>query len=153
MKNFIKNRGGLLLAEICLALLVLLLLAMDVFAYWVVKWFLGVSHGLGGLQDGILFMDSIYGCSIPAWVAVVNLWKLLRAIGRGEIFSEHTVRYLRNTAVCCFIVCVILLLSALYYLPMLLLALVACFIGAIVCIVASCFRRALQMQDELDFTV
>lgn len=153
MKNFIKNRGGLLLAEICLAILVLGLLTMDVFAYWVVKWFLGVSHGLGGLRDGLCLIFSLYGCSIPAWVAVVNLWKLLRAIGRGEIFSEHTVRYLHNTAVCCFIVCVILLLSALYYLPMLLPALVACFIGAIVCIVASCFRKALQMQDELDFTV
>lgn len=153
MKKLTNDRGGLVLSELCLAILTLILLAMDIGAYWVVQWFLGISHGHGGLRDGILFMASIYACSIPAWIAVAALWKLLRAIGRGEIFSADNVRRLQTTARCCFIVCIVTLLSAIYYYPMVLLALVACFMGGIVLTVKSAFQKALQMQDELDFTV
>lgn len=144
---------GLLPARASLAVLSLLLLAMDAGAYWIAKWFLLVSHGLEGLSDRIFFLSSIYGCSIPAWLAVVSLWQLLHAIGIGEIFSAPNVKYLRRTSACCFAICFVTLLSTLYYLPMLLLALASCFIGGIVCIVTGAFQKALQMQDELDFTV
>lgn len=153
MKNTIVERSGMMISKICLAILTGLLVALDIGAYWIAAWFLSVSHGLNGMRDGICLLVSIYGCSIPAWIAVVSLWKLLRSISRGEIFSNATVRALHTTALCCFAVFAITALSAIYYLPMLLLALVACFIGGIVSVVGIAFRNALQMRDELDFTV
>ena len=153
MKRFFTVHGGLWVAQGCLAILTCLLLALDVGAYWITAWFLRVSHGLEGLRDSILLLISIYACSLPAWVAVGSLWKLLRAIAKGEIFSAANVKRLRATAACCFAVCLATALSTLYYLPMLLPALAACFIGGIVCIVTGAFQKALQMQEELAFTI
>ena len=148
-----KNPGSVLLSQGCLAILAVLLLALDICGYWIVKWFLTVSHGMGGLQDGIFLMAALYLCSIPAWVAVVALWKWLACISKGGVFSETTVRSLRTTAFCAFAVCLITFAASFYYRPMILLALVAGFIGAIVRTVMCAFEKALAMQDELDFTV
>ncbi len=148
-----SKQGALRLSQACLIVFALLLVYLDLRAYWIVRWFLGVSHGHGGLRDGILFMSTIYSCSVFAWIAVVVLWRLLRLVARSEAFSHASVRCLRTTSLCCFIVSVLTLLSALYYLPMALLALCAGFMGAIVSIVMHAFESALAMREELDYTV
>ena len=137
----------------CLIVFALLLLYLDIRGYWIVKWFLGVSHGHGGTRDCIAFMSTIYACSVCAWIAVVELWLLLRLVTKGEAFSRESVRYLRITSWCCFAVAAITLVSALYYLPMALPALCAGFMGAIVRIVTSAFESALRMRDELNLVV
>ena len=98
-------------------------------------------------------MTTIYCCSCCAWLAVVQLWLLLRLVAKGDAFSGGSVRCLRITSWCCFAVALITLVSALYYLPMALLALCAGFMGAIVRIVANAFESALSMREELNLVV
>ncbi len=142
-----------MLSQGCLVVFAVLLLALDVCSYWIVKWFLVVSHGLGGLGDGIFLMAALYLCSIPTWSGVVALWRWLSYISGGGVFSETTVRCLRTTGFCAFAVCLITFAASFHYRPMVLLALAAGFIGAVVRTVMCAFEKALAMQDELDFTV
>ena len=153
MKSNPSKKYNLWFSQACLIVFALLLLYLDARGYWIVKWFLDVSHGHGGTRDCILFMSTIYACSVCAWIAVVELWLLLRLVARGEAFSRESVRYLRITSWCCFAVAAITLLSALYYLPMALPALCAGFMGAIVRIVSSAFESALSMREELNLVV
>ncbi len=148
-----RHPGNILLSQGCLVILAVLLLSLDVCGYWIVKWFLTVSHGMGSLRDGIFLMAALYLCSIPSWIAVVALWNWLSCISKDSVFSEATVRSLRTTALCAFTVCLITFAAFFYYRPMILLSLVSGFIGAIVRTVMCAFEKALAMQDELDFTV
>ena len=147
------KKYSLWFSQACLIVFALLLLYLDVRGYWIVRWFLGVSHGHGGTRDCLLFMTTIYACSCCAWLAVVQLWLLLRLVAKGDAFSGGSVRCLRITSWCCFAVALITLVSALYYLPMALLALCAGFMGAIVRIVANTFESALSMREELNLVV
>ena len=153
MEQIPVRRGSLRLSQGLLILFALMLLALDVFGRRVITWFLAVSHGLEGRRDGILLGCTIYACSVCAWIAAVALWKLLRQIDRGEVFTERAVRDLRVTGWCCFAVCAITLASTLYYRPMLLPALASGFAGAIVRVVMSAFEGAVSMREELDLTV
>ena len=153
MEQLPVRRGSLRLSQGLLILFALMLLVLDVFGYRVITWFLAVSHGLGGLRDGILLACTMYACSICAWIAAAAMWQLLRCISRGEVLSGRTVRCLRVTGWCCFAVCAITLVSILYYRPMLLPALASGFTGAIVRIVMSAFESAVSMREELDLTV
>lgn len=148
-----SKKGTLWFSFACLIVFSLLLLYLDLRAYWIVQWFLGVSHGHGGLRDCILFMTTIYLCSVFAWIAVVSLWRLLRLVARSDAFSLASVRFLRTTSFCCFAVAAIALASALYYFPMVLPALCAGFMGAIVRIVMDAFASALSMREELNLVV
>ena len=148
-----SKKSALRFSQVCLIVFVLLLVFLDVRAWRIVQWFLDVSHGHGGTRDFILFMTTIYSCSICAWIAVVALWRLLQLVSKGDAFSRDSVRYLRITSICCFAVALITLASALYYLPMILLALCAGFMGAIVRIVMNSFESALSMREELNLVV
>ena len=110
MKPRSTKKYTLWFSQGCLIVFALLLLYLDIRGYWIVKWFLGVSHGHGGTRDCIAFMSTIYACSVCAWIAVVELWLLLRLVTKGEAFSRESVRYLRITSWCCFAVAAITLL-------------------------------------------
>ena len=70
MKSNPSNKYNLWFSQACLIVFALLLLYLDARGYWIVKWFLDVSHGHGGTRDCILFMSTIYACSVCAWIAV-----------------------------------------------------------------------------------
>lgn len=141
------------LSKLAVVLFGILLVAMDVGAYWLVTWFLGQSDMLGGVHDGCILLICIYSCSIPAWITLVALWRLLRSIGRGEIFTVDNIHQLRLTSWCCSLAGLILLAGSFFYPPLLVLALAAGFMGLIVRIVKNVFVQALAMKDELDLTV
>jgi hypothetical protein len=144
---------SILLSRICVVIFAALLAAANIGSYWLVSWFLRVSHTLGGLRDGYLLMISLYTCSIFAWILLVNLWKLLGNIQRGMVFEMTSVKYLRITAWCCAGVCFICFLSTIYYTPFILISVAAGFMALIVRIIKNVFEQAISMKDELDFTV
>ena len=141
------------LSKVAVVLFAALLAAIDVGAYWMVTWFLGQSDMLGGVHDGCILLICIYSCSIPAWITLVALWRLLGCIGRGEIFTDGNIHQLRLTSWCCILAGLILLAGGVFYPPLLVLALAAGFMGLIVRIVKNIFAQAMAMKDELDFTI
>ncbi|MBQ9459606.1 MAG: DUF2975 domain-containing protein [Oscillospiraceae bacterium] len=148
--NWSRDKS-IVLSQVCVAFFALCLLALDVGAYWFAAWFVRVR--LMSRQLGTLLMVSIYAGSIFGWVCLLELWRLLANIRRGELFVPTNVRSMRVVSWCCVWAAAICALSALYYLPFLFLAAAAGFMALIVRIVKNAFAQAIAMKDELDLTV
>ena len=149
--NWSKDKS-LLLSRICVCLFALLLLVLDVGCYWIARWFFVELRGQPW-QYAFLLMVTVYLCSVLGWLLLWKLWGLLSAIRQGEVFSEANVSRLRVVSWCCFGAAAVSLLSCLYYLPFLIAAVAAAFVGLIVRIVKNVFRQALDMKSELDLTI
>ncbi len=148
--NWNKDKS-IVLSRVCVAVFAACLLALDVGAYWVARWF--VVTRFQNWQRGALLMVSIYAGSVFAWICLAQLWRLLGNIRRGELFTAGNVRCMRVVSWCCAAAAGICLVSAAYYLPFLFVAVAAGFMALIVRIVKNAFQQAIAMKDELDLTV
>lgn len=148
--NWNKDRS-IVLSRICVVLFALLLAALDTGAYWLVGLFIRLRSMPG--QTCVFMMTSIYAGSVFGWITLWMLWKLLGNMSSGRVFVSANVRAMRTVSWCCAAVAVVCALSTLYYLPFLVAAMAAAFMALIVRIVKNAFQSALEMKNELDYTV
>ena len=148
--NWTKDRS-ILLSQICTALFALLLAARDIGCYWAVSWFIHLRNM--NWQKGTGFMVTIYLCSVFAWLLLYGLWKLLGNMKSGRVFVEENVRRLRTVSWCCVGAGAVCLVSCLYYLPFIAVAIAAGFMALIVRIIKNIFQQAIDMKAELDLTI
>jgi len=139
------------LSRVCVAFFALCLLALDIGAYWIARWF--VLHRFRQFQYGFFLMIDVYTGSIPGWICLFQLRKLLANIGRGAVFTPANVRCLQLVSRCCFAVAVICLVSAVYYPSFVVAAAAAGFTALIVRVVKNILQQAAVMKDELDLTI
>jgi hypothetical protein len=150
--NWNKDKS-IILSQICTGVFALLLLALDVGAYWLCRGFCTLAVQLNTDTDIYLLMATLYSCSVFAWVILYSLMRLLGNMRRGVVFENQNTGYMRRTSWCCIAVCGICLVSGLYYVPFVLVAASAGFMGLIVRIVKNSFQQAIAMKDELDLTI
>ena len=155
MKPQTKGVGSLALSQILVKLFFVVLVAADVTGYWLVEWFLSWTRYrlTEQIPYSLLFLATIYAASIPAYLALYRLHRLLANLNKGQVFVEQNVRCLAALSRCCWAVAAICLVSAFYYLPYLLVLVAAAFMALILRIVENVFRQACEMKDELDLTV
>lgn len=128
--NWSKN-SSIELSRICVVLFMILLAALDIGCYWAVQWFVEIR--LMYWQYGVLMMVTIYLCSGFGWVLLVRL--------------------LRQVSWCCVGAGAVCLVSCLYYLPFIAVAIAAGFMALIVRIIKNIFQQAIDMKAELDLTI
>jgi len=131
----------------------LLLLAIDIFCVplvWALYHIAPILDRGFGPEPLIL---SVYLCSVPAWVALSCLFRLLQRIRKGIVFCAENIRSMRITAWCCMAVALLCAGAAFFHPLLLVVAAAAALMGLIVRIVKNVFQQALEMKDELDFTV
>jgi len=147
--------GSLAISQLLVKIFLGVLVGVDVAAYWLVEWFLSwTRYRLAeDLPWQALFLFTLYAVSIPAYFALYRLYRLLANLDRGQVFVEQNVACLAALSRCCWVVAVICLASALYYLPYLMVMVAAAFMALILRIVQNVFRQACEMKDELDLTV
>lgn len=150
--NWNENRS-IRLSRACVVAFMVLLAAADIGGIWIGPWYAARSHVARFRENKELFVAIIYGLSVFGWVLLAGLFRLLRNMRGGIVFDQANVKELRRTSWCCFGVCACCLLSAGLYLPFLVIAIAAGFVGLIVRIVKNTFEQAILMKDELDFTV
>lgn len=150
-----NNHKSLALSHISVILFMVVLVGLDLCGYWLVCWFLSITRYqfFSSLPVVGLFLTSLYLCSFPAWIVLFQLNGLLTNIQQGRVFVGNNVKALRIIAWCCFSAALICLVSSIYYLPFLLVAAAAAFMGLIVYVVKNCFDEAVRMRDELDYTI
>ncbi|MBR0444455.1 MAG: DUF2975 domain-containing protein [Clostridia bacterium] len=148
--NWNKDKS-IALSRICTAVFAVLLLALDIGCYWIVKWFSDIRPV--PWQYSALRMAAVYLCSVFAWLLLVHLWKLLGNISREEVFTEGNVRHLRAVSWCCLGAACICLVCSPVCLPFLFIAGAAGFMALIVRIVKNVFQQAIAMKSELDLTI
>ncbi|MCI2046759.1 MAG: DUF2975 domain-containing protein [Faecalibacterium sp.] len=130
-----------------------LVAAADMGGWWLVDFIyrsITVSHGALGRWA---LLAALYLCSLPAYGALVCLYRLLHNIEQERVFTAENVVLLRRVSWCCVGVAVICLLVAPIWYSMVLPAAAAAFMALIVRVVKNVFVRAIGMKDELDYTV
>ena len=148
--NWTKDRS-IALSIVCVYVFAAILLAADIFCFRLTGWFAVIRNM--SRQQGVGMMATVYVCSVFAWVVLFCLWRLLNNIRRGEVFVAQNVRFMRLVSWCCAGVCAACLVSMLWYLPFVFVAVAAGFMALIVRIVKNAFQQAIDMKDELDLTI
>lgn len=147
-----NDKRSIGLSKVCILLFMFLLVAIAVFAPWLTRWFLGFSRAeLAGV--GNLFLATIYAGFIPAAYLLYSLFGLLRRIEAEQVFITLNVEVLRRISWCCFAGAGIGLFSACYYFPWFFVAVAAAFMGLIVRVVKNVMAKAVELQNEVDYTV
>ena len=148
--NWTKDRS-ITLSFIFIAVFALILLTADIFCHPITKWFIHL-RGMRW-QQGVGIMGTVYVCSIFAWIVLVGMYKLLKNLRRAEVFVEANVRIMRSVSWCCVGAAVTCLVSMIWYVPFVFVAIAAGFMALIVRIVKNVFQQAIVMKDELDLTI
>lgn len=155
MKQQTEAVSSLALSQLLVKVFLGVLVGVDVAAYWLVEWFLSWTRYrlTEAMPYQILFLITLYAASIPAYLALYRLYRLLANLDKGQVFVSQNVDCLAALSRCCWAVAVICLVSSFYYLPYLLVMVAAAFMALILRIVQNVFRQACEMKDELDLTV
>lgn len=148
--NWTKDKS-ITLSFVCVAVFAALLLALDGFCYPLTRWFINLRamHW----QQGVGIMVTVYVCSVFAWFILIGLWRLLRHLKKGEVFVDENVRIMRTVSWCCAGAAITCLVSTIWYIPFVFVAIAAAFMALIVRIVKNVFQQAIAMKVELDLTI
>lgn len=146
-----KKDASIKLSLICLYVFSAVLLALDIFAYRWISWYVGWR----GMKPETVerMMITVYAVSLFGWACLWALWKLLRNIKAEKVFSTDNVALLRIISWCCAFAAAIFLVSGVYYPPFWLAAAAGGFMMLIVRVVKNVFRQAVEMKNELDLTI
>ncbi len=106
-----------------------------------------------GLAGGYLLLANLYLCSIPGYLLLYSLYRLLQNMERIQVFVAQNITYLRRVSWCCWCAAVLCGITAFVWSSHGVISLAAAFVGLIVRVVKNAFEQAILMKDELDFTV
>ncbi len=125
---------------------------------WAVEqWFVlyrGWHKDTFAMQDMLtLFKFCFYPSAVFAYITLYSLIKLLFNIKKQQIFIDINVKYLRRISWCCFAVALITLIGGVFYIPFLLVAVAAAFVGLMLRIVKNVMQNAVEINDENSLTI
>ena len=150
MKNWINGKS-ILFSQIGVVLFALLLAVLDLWCYPIVNWF-GTQRQMSW-QTCMGMLGVLYACSVPGWLLLWAMWRLLGNLKAEKIFTRENVRLLVRISACCAVAAAFCLVGCFFYLPFLIAVAAAGFMALIVKIVGNVFRTALDMKTELDYTI
>ncbi len=153
MKEFENEHRSLRLSQMLVLLFGGLVVAMDATGPWLVRFVCVNVVQHNGLWFELPLLICLYVCSIPAYVTLVNLFRLLGNIQKDQVFVEENVRRMRRVSFCCGVVAVACLLCSVAWISLLVVALAAAFMALLVRVIKNVFVRAIRMKDELDLTI
>ncbi|MBR4768270.1 MAG: DUF2975 domain-containing protein [Lachnospiraceae bacterium] len=143
---------SIVLTEILVIVIMAVLFLFDVFLWPISGWYLElrrISSGTIRLTLVIVF----YAVSVFAWPLLYKLFRLLRNLKRGNVFVVQNVGILRVVSYCCLAIGIVCFAGGFFYHPLFFIAAAALFMTPIVRVVKNVFHQAIEMKDELDFTV
>lgn len=125
---------------------------------WAVeKWFVlyrGWNAGDTALSQMLnLFNACFYPSAVFLYIALYSLLKLLFNIKKNNIFIPQNVTLLRVISWCCFVVAVIIFIGGIFYIPFLVIAAAAAFIGLMLRIVKNVMQAAVEIKAENELTI
>jgi len=98
-------------------------------------------------------MVNLYTALVPAFVADVSMFFLLRRIRAGEVFCDENVRSLRIISWCCYVESAVFFVFGFYFLVSFALSFACAFMGTVVRVVKNSFEEAVEIKRENDFTI
>lgn len=150
-----SEKNSLSLSRLAVLLFTGAVAVCDVAGWWLVNWFIRTSRyaGINDTAHLVWGLVTLYVASAAAYVMLWNLYRLLANIEAEQVFVADNVHHLRAASWCCMAVALLCLGGAVFYLPMVMVAAAAAFMGLIVRIIKNVFQRAIGMKAELDLTI
>lgn len=153
-----NSRKSVVLSIVVCFIVVAVLTAGVFFGPWVIEaWFTRYrgwdASSTGMVQVSLLFKMAFYPCAVFAYVTLYSLLRLLFNIKKDEIFTVQNVTYLRRISWCCFAVALITCVSGVFYVPYLMIAVAAGFVGLMLRVVKNVMQRAVEIREENELTI
>jgi hypothetical protein len=146
------DKKSISLSKLCILLFMGVIVVTVVFAPMLTRWFLSFSRAdLQGTEP--FFLATIYVGAVPAAYLLYSLFRLIRRIEAEEVFITENVERLRRISWSCFVGASISIVSVFYYFPWVFVAMAAAFMGLIVRVVKNVVAKAVELQNEVDYTV
>ena len=142
---------SLVLSRIMITVFLALLAVGSLGLPWLLRWYVGYA----GKAMTILLpvMISLWACAVPAFIALIQLAKMLKNIALDRVFVPQNVAALRVISWCCFAVSLVFLCFFFYYVLGIILAILAAFAGLVLRVVKNVFTQAVEIKAENDLTV
>lgn len=147
-----NKKRSILLSKVFVVIFLVALIACMATGPWLVDWVMIRSHR-AQLWQVPWFLATVYVGGVLAVVMLVQLLRVLVNVGRGDVFSHKNVSMLRMISWLCLIGGAVCLASSFYYLPWLIVFIVAAFVGLIVRIVKNILAEAIYLKEENDYTI
>lgn len=142
---------------VCFLFLFILTVAMFLSPYGVKLWltvYRGFNPNGKALHDLLtLFKWCFYPCSVFAYITLYSLIKLLFNIKAMQIFIVKNVTYLRVISWCCFVVALITFIGGCIYIPFMVVAVAAAFVGLMLRVVKNVMQNAVEIKAENELTI
>ena len=147
-----NNNRSIIISKILTILFMAFLVATLIFTPTLVARLIFMSTNASNAGPTLFFI-TIYVGAIPAIALLISTYLLLNKIGKGEVFVNENVTYLRFMSWCFYAGGVISLASALYYPAWLPIGIAAVFMGIVIRVVKSVIAKAISLQDDVDHTI
>lgn len=148
-----QEKDSVRLSRFAVRLFTILLAAADVGGWWLVRFVSSIVTQNHGMPGRVVLLVCLYACSVPGYVLLCSLYRLLQNLEKDSIFTAENVCLLRRVSWCCTAAAVICLCGMPVWPSLFLVAVAAAFMALIVHVVKNVFVRAIGMKDELDYTV
>ena len=150
-----SHKNSMRLSRVMVILFGVALVLLDLFAQDVTIFLSGRLLGQTGigLGEGLVFMVTLYVCSLSGYVLLYSLYRLLGNLEGGQVFIPKNIAYLRRSSWCCVMVAVVCVVGIPTYPSFAIVTVAAGFMALIIRIIKNVFEQAILMKDELDFTV
>ncbi len=140
--------------KVLTVLLGLVTLAADVFSKTIAEYSVYYVIGENSSTKVYMLMAVIYFASVAAYALLILLFMLLNNLGKGKVFIKDNVKYLKGVGIGLLVITLASVVGAiLVNSSIFLIGFIMLFVALIVFCVQLVIEKAIEMKDELDYTV
>ncbi len=143
MDNLKPAKISLFLTNIFFCLLIVSTITLPL----MVTWYVETMGRSASLPTTILV--TCYPCVPFAGTILLSLRRFLKDTIKGELFTPRNIKYLRNIAMCCFIIAVITLVAGKFYLPFFIVGGTFAFLGLLVYSLRGIFISQIKTENAV----
>ncbi len=129
------------------------IVCLDVFAFFIVNFFID-SFAITTNNIGLIALYSaIYTSSVAGLILIYNLYKVLINIENNQVFTKSNVHHLNHVSLACGYVSVITMFTGVFFTSVFFISIASGFVSLIVRIVMQIFVKAIAMKNEIELTI
>ncbi len=111
MEKYKHVRISILLIDICFFLLGVFVVALP----FVITWYAEVMGRGPNLATTV--MVTCYPCVPFGWAILLSMRRFLKQVVKGLLFSDYSIKQLKNVCICCVVIAVITIIAGNFYMP------------------------------------
>lgn len=153
MKNVWNRYRSLALSHILVKAMLVLIIVFAIALPFITQIYCDTLVAETAQNIKIPLIVSLYLATVPVFLAVLSLDRLLLNIKKDIVFDRTNVKYLRHISWYCYITGCVFFILGFYIFLSFILAIAAVFFGLIIRVVKNLFCEAVEIKSENDLTI